>query len=120
MAKLICRNKDCNCTYFEKVRINEFHDYGGSLYSSLPEVEIDNDVKGYKCIACGTITLPTLDYTNSQLDRDLASNLLLIVEGNESQAKPKLPKSRRVAPGTVRPLSDEERDPSQDGKFVRK
>ena len=119
MAKLKCKNVECGGTYFEKVKINEFHDYGGSLYGSLPEVDIDNDIKAYRCIACKQIAFPTLDYTNSQTDRDLLSDLTRMVNGEKVEQKPNLPKSRRVAPGTMRALDEEERDPSQAGRIMR-
>ena len=119
MAKLKCKNTDCGCTYFEKVKINEFHDYGGSLYGALPEVDIDNDIKGYRCIACKQITFPTLDYTNSQTDRELLADLTSMVNGKMPAQKPNMPKSRRVAPGTMRALDEEEKDPSQAGRIMR-
>ena len=120
MAKLICRKKACSSTHFKKVTINEFHDYSGSLFNNLPEVDIDNDIKGYECIACHTITFPTLDYTNPESDRKLLADLLLIVDGKGDQIEPKFPKSKRLPHGTARVVEKETYDPSQHGKFVRK
>jgi hypothetical protein len=119
MAKLKCRKKDCNGTYFEKIKINEFHDYSGSLYNSLPEVDIDNDIRGYKCVSCGTINFPTLDYTNTELDRKLLKELMQIADGEKVTRDTPLPKSKRIAPGTARVVEEEAKDPSQAGRFVR-
>lgn len=100
--------------------INEFHDYSGSLFNNLPEVDIDNDVKGYECIACRTITFPTLDYTNPESDRKILADLMLIVDGRIDEVESKLPKSRRVPQGSARVVEKETYDPRQHGKFVRK
>jgi hypothetical protein len=119
MAKLTCRKKDCQSTYFEKIKVNEFHDYSGSLYNALPEVEIDNDIRGYKCIACGTINFPTLDYTNTEVDRQLAKDLIKLVDSGQVEEEVKYPKRNRIMPGSAQVVEKETYDPSQDGKFVR-
>ena len=118
MSKLQCRK--CTCTYFEKVSINEFHNYGGSLYNNLNEVKPTEDVKAYRCVKCNAINLPTLDYVVAAADRELADVILRTNDGEEVSVTPQVQRSRRIAAGHVGPVDQERKnDPSQHGKFVR-
>ena len=118
MSKLQCRK--CSCTYFIKVNINEFHNYGGSLYNNLSEVKPTEDVKGYQCIKCNCISLPTLDYMVSAADRNLAEIILKINDGEEVNISPQIQRSKRPTPGYTQSLDTEHsKDPSQHGKFMR-
>lgn len=118
MSKLQCRK--CTCTFFKKININEFHDYGGSLYNNLSEVKPMEDVKAYQCVKCGAVNLPTLDYMVSAADRKLAEDILRTSDGEEVAVTPQIQRSRRVAAGYMTKVDEDRRnDPSQHGKFVR-
>lgn len=118
MSKLQCRK--CPCTFFEKVTINEFHNHGGSLYNYLTEVKPTEDVKAYKCVKCGAINLPTLDYVVPVQDRELADVILRTNDGEDAQLTPQILRSRRPTPGYTQPVNEAQKnDPSQHGMFVR-
>ena len=120
MSKLQCRK--CTCTYFKKVNINEFYNYGGSLYNNLSEVKPTEDVKAYECVRCGTTNLPTLDYMVAPSDRELADVILRTSDGEEVEVTPQIARSRRPTPGYTQTLDSQVNttDPSQVGTFVRK
>ena len=121
MAKLVCRKPECGNTYMEKVSINEFHDYGGSLYNFLPEVVPATDVKAYKCAKCATINLATLDWGTPDVDRKIAALLMDIADGKDVKPDPKIARSRGPASGYVTSVNPEHSsDPSLQGTFVRK
>lgn len=120
MSKLICRVSGCGNTFFAKVNVNEFHDYGGSLYNMLPEVVPATDVKAYQCVKCGSITLPTLDWSTPDADRKLAKQILDIADGKDVKPETKMNRSTRPVPGYMTPVNDQRQsDPSQQGTFVR-
>ena len=103
----------------EKVMINEYHDYGGNLYNTLPEQVPASDVRAYKCVKCGTINLPTLGYNIPIEDRKLASKLLDVFDGKEVQEEFKGPKMR-PAPGYAVAVPNEQEDPASRGYLVPK
>jgi hypothetical protein len=115
--KLTCSK--CKNTYFKKIVVNEFENYNGTMYATLPEKNTDSDYKLYECIACRNIEVPTLSYTNSEDERKEAEKLKRIIEGTYV-AEPENPLSRRVAPGTLRKVNaDEKEEIENHGKFVR-
>ena len=118
MAKLKC---ECGNTYFKKVIVNEFHNYSGNIYGSLPEVDIDSNLVLYECInnQCRKILTPTLSYNSPQPDRDLTAKVEKIIEGDTSVIKDTAPKGRAPRPGEVTRQELTRSDPSQLGKFVR-
>ena len=110
----------CGNTYFIKVSVNEFHDRTSDLYQSLPEVEVDLDVKMYQCLKCNKYKLSTIDYYGaSEDDKKLYQRLLDTIEGREPKPE-KATHPGSLQPGTMRPLRVQAGDPSNDGKFVRK
>ena len=118
MAKLTCK---CGNTYFKKVIVNEFHNYSGHMYGTLPEVDVDSNIILYECInnECRKIVMPTLDYNTPQADRDLAKKLDSVVKGDVSVLQETLPRGRRPRPGEVTRQENLPSDPSQHGRFVR-
>ena len=110
----------CGNTFFAKVAVNEFHDRTTDLYQSLPEVEIDLDIKMYKCIRCGEYKLSNIDYYGASTDdKKLYQTILDLIEGKDV-----VPERHNnygpIQPGTMRPLKTRKGDPINDGKFVRK
>jgi hypothetical protein len=119
--KLKCRN--CTCTYFEKVLINEFYDYEGNLYSNLAEHNPATDVKAYRCVKCQSLNMPPLSYSTPDADRKLAAKLTSLSDGGEVEPDNQVLRSRRMAEGYVGavPLDDDTRkDPSKQGTFVQR
>jgi hypothetical protein len=117
--KLKCRK--CSCTYFEKVMINEFHDYEGGLYGSLAEINPASDVRGYRCVKCQTLNIPTLGYSSPQPDRELSKTLTDLSDGGEVKPDRQTLRSRRIAEGSVGTVENENNtDPSVQGTFTRK
>jgi hypothetical protein len=104
----------------EKILINEYHDYGGNMYNTLPEVNPATDIRAYKCIKCGTITLPTLSYNIPELDRKTAQLLYDIMDGKEIKPDYKMPQSRRPVPGYAIKVDEaQNNDPENHGKLIR-
>lgn len=103
----------------EKVMINEYHDYGGNLYNTLPEETPASDVRAYKCIKCGTINLPTLGYSIPAEDRKLATKLIDIMDGKDVAPDVLMPRAR-PAPGYAIQTQDDSRDPATAGYLVPK
>lgn len=119
MAKLKCRK--CNCTYFEKAMINEFHDYEGGLYGNLAEINPASDVRAYRCVKCQALNIPNLGYSSPQADRDLAKTLTDLADDGEVQPDKQVLRSRRIAEGAVGTIeNDTNTDPALQGTFVRK
>ena len=118
MAKLQCRK--CGNTFMIKISVNEFHDYGGSLYNNLPEVVPATDIKAYQCCKCNTITLPTLDWGVPEVDRKIGALILDLNDGKEVLPDAQVLRSRRVNAGYMSRVDESQTpDPSSHGKFTK-
>jgi len=125
MAKLICKNKEedgslCACTYFEKLRVNEFYDKATNLHSGLREVEVDSDIRIYKCIRCRTIILPPVEYWNTSEDnKKVYLELQELIDGEKVKRKIS-ERIRRTQPGNIDFIKNSVADdPENHGKFIK-
>jgi len=127
MATIKCNNKTfnednriCGSTFFEKVSINQFHDLPCHLYTGLREMEVDSDIKLYRCIRCGTLMLPPIDYhVTVEEDRKLYITLQSLINGEEVQPQTSN-KHKPIHRGTVGFVKNSvKNNPDNHGKFVR-
>lgn len=125
MAKLTCKNKNeegiaCNCTYFEKVQINEFHDLPTNLTTGLREVEVDSFMYLYRCIRCNNTILPPVEYyTTAEDDRKLYVKLQAHLDGEEIEVE-RSEYRERIQPGQVGFVKNSVKDnPVNHGKFLK-
>lgn len=124
MGKIICTNKIgenevCGCTYFVKLYVNEFKDFAASLYTTLQEVDVDNDIKLYRCLKCGEIMLPPVDhFSTSEEDKKIYKKLQVLIDGGTPEEE-KGNTYRPIHPGTARAMSQTNLvDPANHGKLV--
>jgi len=98
MAKLKCK---CGNTFFQKIYVNEFKDSPASLHTPLQEFDPDHDIRLYKCISCGKITMPPVDYfVSSEEDKEVYSIIENALDGKIIERKKPF-RSKRIHPGTA-------------------
>lgn len=89
----------CQTFYFKKVEINTYEDYGGNLYSLLPEGSPASDIRAYECLKCKAINLPTLDFSSPESERKLAKAIIDLSDGKDVKFEPKKMRQPGPTPG---------------------
>lgn len=113
MAKLKCK---CGNTLFDKVEVNEYHNFTTNLHTTMREVHVDFPAKIYRCILCNKYHMPPTDYFSmSASDQKMYERIKAALEGKVEGEDGK--EDKLIPMGGIGYVNDST-DPEDHGKFT--